>query len=161
MDGGNQSAKHSWMDTTYPIKDMKSKSSQKKVPHKNVHISMCGLPKLGLRDQWLWAIMSSTNATKLHAHEVAQCLWAWTLFCLDHHLPPTLDLRKNLLTFSLSFKRWSWSSSCLSYMSLFEFLFALLMLLFSVNSCVWVSFAHILNRVLVAHILVTLPSSRS
>jgi hypothetical protein len=76
MDGGNQSAKHSWMDTTYPIKDMKSKSSQKKVPHKNVHISMCGLPKLGLCDQWLWAIMSSTNATKLHAHEVAQCLWA-------------------------------------------------------------------------------------
>jgi len=39
---------------------------------------MCGLPKLGLHDQWLWAIMSSTNDTKLHTHEVAQCLWAWT-----------------------------------------------------------------------------------
>jgi hypothetical protein len=42
-------------------------------------------------------------------------------FCLHHHLPPTFDLQKNLLTFSLSFRR---QSSCLSCTNLFEFLFA-------------------------------------
>jgi hypothetical protein len=74
--------------------------------------------------------------------------------------PLTLNLPKKLLILYLSFKRWSWSS-CLSCTSFFKLMFALFMFLCSLSSCVWVSFAHLLNCVLVVHILVAFPRSCS
>jgi hypothetical protein len=68
-------------------------------------------------------LLDCTHIRQLNVYECQP------LFYLDCHLPPTLNLQKNLLAFSLSLKGWSWSSLCLSCMSLFEFLFTLLMLL--------------------------------
>jgi len=99
-----------------------------------------------------------TNCTHMRRHDVHG---REPMFYSDRHLPLTLDLWKKLLTFSLSFIRWSWSSSCLSCMSLVEFLFALLLLLSVLNSCVWVSFPHLLGHILVARIFTTLPNSHS
>jgi hypothetical protein len=107
--------------------------------------------------------MSSTNVTKLHRHETTWCQRAWTHVLFRSSSSSYIwSMKKitNFLSLSLSLKRWSWSSSCLNYMNLIEFLFALLLLFSFLNNCVWVSFPHILGHVLVARILTTFPSSK-
>jgi len=79
MEVGNQSTKH-WqiMD---PIKEIKIESSRTKFIIKTFP-SACVfeiLPKLGLQDQQLWEILSSTNVNNLHAHEVNKIQRVWTL----------------------------------------------------------------------------------
>lgn len=131
MEVDNKCTKHWWMDTTYPNKEMKIKSSWTKFIIKTF-ISTCVagmIPKLGLQDERLWKILSSTNINNSHAHEATKILWAWTPFCLDRHLLLIFNLQKKLHIFSCSFKRWSWSSSCLNYTSLFKFLFELFLFL--------------------------------
>ncbi len=154
MDDGNQSSKHWWMNTTYPIKDMKIKSSQTKFLIKMFTLTCVAkiLPKLEQQDQWLWAIMSSTNTTKLYAHEMARCLWAWTPLMFKSSSSSYTWSLKKFTHFLSFFLKASWSSLCLSCMNFFEFLFALLLLLFSLSN-------HLRNHVLVACVLATFPSS--
>jgi hypothetical protein len=66
---------------------------------------------------------------------------------------------KTFIHFLSFFKKALQSSLCLNYMSLFEFLFALFLLLFSLNNCVWVSFLHPPSCILVARVFVVFPSS--
>ncbi len=129
------------MDTTCPNKEMKIKCSQTKFIIKTF-TSTCVveiLPKLGLQDQQLWDILSSIN-TNLHAHEVVGSLWVWTpILSISSSSSYIQSTKKNCTFFFL--RKWSWSLSCLSYTSLFEFLFALLFLLFCFKRlCVNLSF---------------------
>jgi len=133
MEVGNQSTKHWHMDTPCSIKEMKVKSIQTKFIIKNIHISICvwDFTKIRATRSIVMCDMSSTNANNLHAHEVARSLWVWTPIVPKSSSSSYIQsMKKITLFFSfLSFRRQSWSSSCLSYMSLFEFVFVLLLLL--------------------------------
>ncbi len=118
------------MDTTCPIKEMKIKSSRTKFIIKTFTSTRVAkiLPKLELQDQQLWDILSSTN-TNLHAHEVVGSLWVWTPI-ISISSSSYIQSTKNKIAHFFFFRKWSWSSSCLSCTSLLEFLFALLLLFF-------------------------------
>ncbi len=119
---------------------------------------------------WYLTKIRATRSMVMNGHEFNKCYqiartWGDMMFVgvnpcsiqIVIFLPHSI-YEKN---YSLSLKRWSWSSSCLSCMSLVEFLFALLLLLSFLNSCVWVSFPHLLGHVLVVRILTTRPNSHS
>lgn len=134
-----------------------------KIHHTNVHISMCGrdLTKtMTIR----FTIMGGPKFNK--CYQIART-WGNSVFV---GVNPILFISsssshiwytKTFIHFLSFLKKVIWSSSCLNYMNLFEFLFALFLLLSSLNSCVWVSFLHPPNCVLVAHVLVIFPSSHS
>jgi hypothetical protein len=131
MEVDNQSTKHWWMDTTYPIKEMKIKSSQTKFIIKTFTSTCVAkiLPKLRLQDEQLWKILNSTNANNLHAHEVAKKFVNMNPILSKSSSFSYIQSIKKITHFSCSFKRWSWSSSCLNYMSLFKLLFELFLLI--------------------------------
>jgi hypothetical protein len=87
------------------------------------------LLKLGLLDQWLWEIMGLTNVNNLHIHEAVGSLCpVWSLVIFKLSSSSYIQFMKKNYTFFFSFRKQSWSLSCLNYMSLFEFLFALVAL---------------------------------
>jgi hypothetical protein len=120
---------------------------------------MCGqdLTKTRAQDQQLWAVLNSTNVTKLHAHEEVQCLWVWTpvLFILSSSYIQSTKQFIHFLSFSqkmimvlimLELRKHLWVLVYLIHVALF------------LSNCVWVSFVHLTGCLLIGCVLATFPS---